>query len=67
MANRYENFTKKFNNDLRRESVISEYLDRYLYDDSRERITDIGTQLKGVDVKYKDMNIDEKAAIDYMD
>lgn len=64
---RYNNFTKKFNNDLRRESVVAEYLDKYFYDDSRERITDIETQLKGVDVIYKEMHIDEKAAIDYMD
>lgn len=62
-----------FENDLKGEQLIAEYLDLYFYPnciiDFKERVVDFDLQYKGIDVladfKGIEMKIDEKAALRY--
>lgn len=59
--------TKRVQDSLNSKEV-EKFLDLYLYKDTSkaERVKDKTRQLMGVDVIYKDMMIDEKCALDYI-
>lgn len=56
---------EKYYTDLKRNRIIEEFLDSYLYIDGAKRITNRKMQNRGYDVVYKDWIIDEKSNIDW--